>query len=295
MCAPNLPSPDHYDTNYQVKPHFAPTPGLTTIPVTHFYFPLSTTVKAEVAKLIYRHGLRLCPTYGLYFAGSKHWTSLPDRDKIMLLVIELHHDQIDRWRDIDAEARALLRTYGLSGKHGVCVRYYKHLPHLADDSDRETYMASPSSAADEDDASDTEAAAIDPVPPTQPGSLRLTSPPVPSAPPSYSPRSLEPRMDDRTAAMRAMVAMFSVPPERTPGAELAANIRNHARSSSSSQPETTSVRRPTSSPVWRPLAHAPERPASQALPRAVRRAVRAQRQRRDALPAPDSLPGMLRD
>ncbi|KAK4541505.1 hypothetical protein LTR36_007951 [Oleoguttula mirabilis] len=140
MCQPERPSPDHYDTNAQVKAHFAKTPGLTLIPRGHFYRETAESVRRDVRNIYRTHGLNRCPHHGLYWAGSKRWTSLPDRDKTMLLVIELSAQDITRWREIDADARLILTSRAdLRGVHGVCVRYYQHWRDDTDsDSDNET-------------------------------------------------------------------------------------------------------------------------------------------------------------
>ena len=44
----------------------------------------------------------------------------------MVLVLELRGYDIEKWKEFDAEAREILRRYDLSGRHGVCVRYYQY-------------------------------------------------------------------------------------------------------------------------------------------------------------------------
>lgn len=131
MCLPERPSPDAYDHNEQVKPHFAQTPGLTPLSNGHHFreggpASIVANVKEDIKQLYQEHGLRECPTYGLYWAGSKEWTDIPSslRPKTVLLVVELTAKDILRWREIDKDARAILSRYALDGDHGICVRYY---------------------------------------------------------------------------------------------------------------------------------------------------------------------------
>lgn len=141
MCAPDWPSPDKYDSNIQVKPHFSKTPGLTEIPAKHRYRKKANEVQRDVSDLYRKYGLKRCPHYGLFWAGSKRWTAIADRDKTMLLVIELRDTNIKQWREIDAEARGILAKHELSGKNGVCVRYYEYWRDDTD-SDDEAIMGS---------------------------------------------------------------------------------------------------------------------------------------------------------
>ncbi|KAH9828142.1 serine/threonine protein kinase [Teratosphaeria destructans] len=131
MCPPERPSPDAYDNNTQVHAHFSKTPGLTPIPRGHFYNnkdskrSVAFNIKCEVRKIYSKFGLERCHNHGLFFAGSPYWTQAPDRDKTMLLVIELTARDVKRWREIDDAARRILRLYDLGGVHGVCLRYYQ--------------------------------------------------------------------------------------------------------------------------------------------------------------------------
>ncbi|KAF2765802.1 hypothetical protein EJ03DRAFT_354503 [Teratosphaeria nubilosa] len=124
MCPPERPSPDAYDDNTQVHGHFSKTPGLTPIPRGHFYNnkdskrSVAFNIKCEVRRIYAKFSLERCHNHGLFFAGSPYWTQAPDRDKTMLLVVELTARDIKRWRDIDDDARRILRLYDLGGIHG---------------------------------------------------------------------------------------------------------------------------------------------------------------------------------
>lgn len=163
MCLPNRPSPDNYDTNIQVKPHFAKTPGLTPIPRTHYLRPTADAVKHDVSELYRSHGLKRCKHHGLYWAGSKRWTDILERDKTMLMVVELAGNDVGRWRDIDGDARRILRKHDLDGLHGVCVRYYRYWRDNTD-SDAEDGgdggLITPSSSGGENDAGDEYASTV---------------------------------------------------------------------------------------------------------------------------------------
>lgn len=153
MCAPDRPSLDNYDTNIQVKAHFSKTPDLTPIPIKHRYKTTADSVKREVSELYRKHGFKRCPHHGLYWAGSMRLTADKDRDKTMLLVIELRGTDIMRWREIDVDARRILTKYDLSGEKGVCLRYYRYWSEDTDGDD-EAIVDS------EDDVGDPQAAAI---------------------------------------------------------------------------------------------------------------------------------------
>ncbi|KAK5114610.1 hypothetical protein LTR85_010187 [Meristemomyces frigidus] len=150
MCQPERPSPDDYDSNIQVRAHFAKTPGLTPVPRDHFTRATADLVKREVSGLYRTYGLKRCAHYGLYWAGSKRWTSIQDRDKTLLLVIELNEKDLARWREFDADARRILTKHGLDGVHGVCLRYYQYWRDNTDSDDE----APATTSTDEDEEGD---------------------------------------------------------------------------------------------------------------------------------------------
>ena len=138
MVRPERPSPDSYDDNEQIAPHFSKTPSLTAIPEGHRYNttdPEKPTgrivpqVLRHLTALYRKHGLTICRRRGLYWAGSQQEVNDRCRVKTMVLVIELNEQDIDKWWKIDDDARELLRKFDLSGRHGVCLRYYKYEVH----------------------------------------------------------------------------------------------------------------------------------------------------------------------
>lgn len=137
---PPRPSPDICDDNIQVRPHFSPTPGLTSLPKGHRYSQLNRQLRADLRNIYRDHQLTLCPHVGLYWAGSKNWTKYLDRDKTVVFVVELQHWECQRWRDIDRNVRTLLDKYNLSGDHAVCVRYYIY---HADNTDTDSEQSDP--------------------------------------------------------------------------------------------------------------------------------------------------------
>jgi hypothetical protein len=54
---------------------------------------------------------------------------IPDRDKVVVLVVEMKEKDIKYWYKIDAEVRKILDESGLTEprltERGVCVRYYE--------------------------------------------------------------------------------------------------------------------------------------------------------------------------
>lgn len=115
IMSPEAPCADSGDTNEQVRKNFSRTPGLT--PVSE-YPALSTMFEA----LHMRHGLPFLKNSGMKLAGSRYWTSCEERPHTLLLVIELHKADRLRWRDIDADARKLLRDYEM--EDSCYLRYY---------------------------------------------------------------------------------------------------------------------------------------------------------------------------
>ena len=91
-----------------------------------------------------KYNCKRCPYYGLFWAGSKIWTSLPDRDKTILLVIELKTDDLGNWVKMDGEVREILRAinYPFEGAdRGICVRYYEFWDQPLDPEERENWYS----------------------------------------------------------------------------------------------------------------------------------------------------------
>ena len=126
MVRPERPRPDHYDNNEQIAPHFSKTPGLTSLPQTSRYYARGLQVKAEIIQLYIKHGFPRCPILGLYWAGSPTSTSISERPKSLLLAIELKEGDVKQWWKLDDEVREIMKKHELSGRHGVCVRYYQY-------------------------------------------------------------------------------------------------------------------------------------------------------------------------
>ncbi|KAK4503412.1 hypothetical protein PRZ48_004327 [Zasmidium cellare] len=134
----DLPPSDSYD-KYQhlVPPHFSPTPDLVNIYKAYSNYgnhvqktkwrPVSMEAKNLAQRIYRKYSLNYNLRYrtGLYIAGSE--TDLEDqsRDRMMVLVFELNGSELHRWKDIHFDAMDLLARLGLSGEHGVCVRYYR--------------------------------------------------------------------------------------------------------------------------------------------------------------------------
>lgn len=114
---PERPNIDAGDSNCQVVKNFSQSPGLT--PVTH-----SPHVSDELKKLLAKHRIPVLAKSGLNLAGSPYWTEIDthERPHTLLLVIELKEADRHRWRDVDADARMMLREYGLDKE--CFVRYY---------------------------------------------------------------------------------------------------------------------------------------------------------------------------
>lgn len=121
---PQQPPADEYDNHYQIKPHFENTPGLTVIPSSSKKnFRINPAIKRKIGELYRKHGFDDCPNYGLFWASYPQWTMIKDRDKMVLLVVEMKEDEIEFWYQLDNEVRRIRDEYGLTG---VTVRYYKH-------------------------------------------------------------------------------------------------------------------------------------------------------------------------
>ncbi|CAK3735452.1 Hypothetical predicted protein [Lecanosticta acicola] len=129
------PKPDHYDGNMLVAPHFECTPELTAVGRMYtkygvgqqkeHWVPLAQSVRQQVNAIYSDYNLTDCSYHGLYIAGSERDVQYLDRDRMMILVIELDGRELRRWDEIDADMRSILDRHELSGHAGVCVRYYK--------------------------------------------------------------------------------------------------------------------------------------------------------------------------
>ncbi|TKA76915.1 hypothetical protein B0A55_03099 [Friedmanniomyces simplex] len=127
MCAPSRPSPDAYDTNPQIAPHFAATPALTRLAFGHAYSIEAAEIRRECSALYRQHNLTRRQHYGLYHAGTREELEDVHRERTVIMVIELGALDIRRgkWRELDTEAREILRWWRLSGRLGVCLRFYR--------------------------------------------------------------------------------------------------------------------------------------------------------------------------
>ncbi|KAK0942985.1 hypothetical protein LTR29_005557 [Friedmanniomyces endolithicus] len=127
MCAAPRPSPDAYDTNAQIPPHFAATPALTALDHEHPYSNHAASIRSECSALYRIHNLPRPQYYGLYHAGTRRELQDLDRDRTVVMVLELAAMDIyrGRWRDLESEARAMLWRWRLDGRVGVCLRFYR--------------------------------------------------------------------------------------------------------------------------------------------------------------------------
>lgn len=175
MCTAEQPPPDHYDdlSNSWVPVHFSSTPPLTALPASHRYMralqghsSLATDVYNRVVRLYRKHRLHHCPHRGLFLEGLARINSEEGRDKTMILVLELKPNDMARWQEFDADARAILRDCGLDGHYGVCVRYYRFDP-KGGISAVDSYVASSFVTDDDDDLSAIDYDNDDPITTTQ--------------------------------------------------------------------------------------------------------------------------------
>ena len=115
---PSKPRPDGGDSNYQVRPHFSKTPGLTPI---HDPMLLRHTLA-----VLRKNGVAQLPHTGPHFAGSKNWTKYAEREKTRLMVVELFEVDKDRWIDMDTDIREVLTRHGFNepGGEPMYLRYY---------------------------------------------------------------------------------------------------------------------------------------------------------------------------
>ena len=120
---PQRPAPDGYDSNYQIAPHFMHTPGLTVISRSSPNYSINGRLQRQIGALYRKHGFEKCPNHGLFWAGSPRWTTIEDRTKTVLLVVELKEKDIQFWWKMDDEVRKILDEHALT-ERGVCVRYY---------------------------------------------------------------------------------------------------------------------------------------------------------------------------
>ncbi|KAK1056821.1 hypothetical protein LTR74_014632 [Friedmanniomyces endolithicus] len=127
MCAAPRPSPDAYDTNPQISPHFTATPALTPLHHEHHYSTHAASIRSECSALYRIHNLPLPQYYGLYHAGTRRELEDLDRDRTVVMVLELAATDIrrGRWMDLENEARAMLWRWRLDGRRGVCLRFYR--------------------------------------------------------------------------------------------------------------------------------------------------------------------------
>lgn len=155
------PADDAFTSHVQVRPHFAPTPGLTPFPRTRNP-PTSPTISStphphlvayQVVRDLLRcydaHNIRWCPHTGLNYAGSKNWTKFEDREKVLVLVVELKEEDLGKWRVLIGDLEAIREKHGLDGKvreesmwayqggNGVPIRFYVYRGGCTDSDDEE--------------------------------------------------------------------------------------------------------------------------------------------------------------
>lgn len=112
---PERPNTDGGDSNCQVKKNFSQTPGLTPV-------DLYPRLSDGVALTILVHDVPTLANTGVFWAGSEEWTSIEERPKTLLVVVELRGIDRYRWRDVDADLRRLIANAEL--EEPCYVRYY---------------------------------------------------------------------------------------------------------------------------------------------------------------------------
>lgn len=112
---PERPNADGGDSNCQVKKNFSPTPGLTPA-------DLYPKLSHGVAATILVHGTPALANTGVFWAGSEEWTSIEERHKTLLVVLELRAADRYRWRDVDADLRKRIANAELN--EPCYLRYY---------------------------------------------------------------------------------------------------------------------------------------------------------------------------
>ena len=99
------------------------TPGLTVISRSSPNYSINGRLQRQIGVLYRKHGFEKCPNHGLFWAGSPRWTTIEDRTKTVLLVVELKEKDIQFWWKMDDEVRKILDEHELT-ERGVCLRYY---------------------------------------------------------------------------------------------------------------------------------------------------------------------------
>ena len=147
---------------------------------------------------------------------------IPDRDKVVLLVVEMKENDIKFWYKIDNEVREILNESELADR-GVCIRYYKFWTERVIEEQRESQEAArirereEAAQADHEDLDEPDDEAEDsglPLPPMRTDPLQLMRTenrrrpaiPIPAGPRPALRQSLIPgerrsQLEDRTNEM----------------------------------------------------------------------------------------------
>jgi hypothetical protein len=128
MVRPQYPSPDAFHDNYQVEPHLSKTPMLTDYGRNDAEISLKLEIHAELRRICRSKGIKLGTQVGLYYTNSDNWNNLStaERPSTKILVIEFFNkEDLDRWPEIDVEARQILAKCQERLGHEICIRYYE--------------------------------------------------------------------------------------------------------------------------------------------------------------------------
>ncbi|KAK4556651.1 hypothetical protein LTR86_006222 [Recurvomyces mirabilis] len=112
MCQPDFPEPDAYDHNPQILAHFTDTPELTPLTSEHNFYQVDLAVRSKLDRLYQKHRIARCSHIGLFYAGTKIWLAYPDRDRTLVLVLEMMRIDIQegKWRLIDTAVRDMMKS-----------------------------------------------------------------------------------------------------------------------------------------------------------------------------------------
>ncbi|KAK3678873.1 hypothetical protein LTR78_001326 [Recurvomyces mirabilis] len=112
MCQPDFPEPDAYDHNPQIPAHFTDTPELTPLISDHNFYQVDLAVRNKLDRLYQKHRIARCSHIGLFYAGTEIWLAYPDRDRTLVLVLEMMGIDIQegKWRLIDTSVRDMMKS-----------------------------------------------------------------------------------------------------------------------------------------------------------------------------------------